>query len=175
MGKGILICGLNGCGKSTLGKALGERLGYTWIDIEDCYFPKEDPAYLYAAPRTKEEAVEILREKIRRSRRFVLSAVKGDFGEDIESSYMGVVLLQAGQEVRMRRVRERSYEKFGERMLPGGDLYKKEEGFFVRVAQRSEEDIAGWVSGLSVPVLVLDGERPISEHLERISTFLHLK
>ena len=124
---------------------------------------------------TKEEAVEILREKIRRSRRFVLSAVKGDFGEDIESSYMGVALLQAGQEVRMRRVRERSYEKFGERMLPGGDLYKKEEGFFARVAQRSEEDIAGWVSGLSVPVLVLDGERPISEHLERISTFLHLK
>ncbi len=26
MGTGIIICGLNGCGKSTLGKALAEKL-----------------------------------------------------------------------------------------------------------------------------------------------------
>ena len=32
---GILICGLNGTGKSTLGRMLAERLGYCFIDNED--------------------------------------------------------------------------------------------------------------------------------------------
>ena len=34
MGIGIQICGLNGCGKSTLGKALAERIGFYFIDNE---------------------------------------------------------------------------------------------------------------------------------------------
>ena len=37
---GILICGLNGCGKSTLGRQLAERLGCRFIDNEDLYFSK---------------------------------------------------------------------------------------------------------------------------------------
>ena len=32
MGIGIQICGLNGCGKSTLGRALAEKIGFHFID-----------------------------------------------------------------------------------------------------------------------------------------------
>lgn len=46
--KRILICGLNGAGKSTLGRALAEASGYVFRDIEDYYFPKDDPANPYA-------------------------------------------------------------------------------------------------------------------------------
>ena len=53
MGTGIIICGLNGTGKSTLGKALAEKLHFYFIDNEDLYFPKIDPAYVYADPRTR--------------------------------------------------------------------------------------------------------------------------
>ena len=51
---GILICGLNGCGKSTLGRQLADQLGYRFIDNEDLYFPKDDPSYLYSGPRSEE-------------------------------------------------------------------------------------------------------------------------
>ena len=43
----IIVCGLNGAGKSTLGKALAEKLNYQFIDIEDIYFPKDNPEYMY--------------------------------------------------------------------------------------------------------------------------------
>lgn len=56
MGNGIMMCGLNGSGKSTLGKALSKRLGYHFIDNERLFFPKTDPGYLFASPRSKEEA-----------------------------------------------------------------------------------------------------------------------
>ncbi|MER2151019.1 MAG: shikimate kinase, partial [Candidatus Limivicinus sp.] len=42
---GILICGPNGTGKSTLGRMLAERLGYRFIDNEDLYFPKTESSY----------------------------------------------------------------------------------------------------------------------------------
>ena len=38
MGTGIMICGLNGTGKSTLGKALAEKLHFYFIDNENLYF-----------------------------------------------------------------------------------------------------------------------------------------
>ena len=38
---GILICGLNGTGKSTLGRLLADRMEYEFIDNEDLFFPKQ--------------------------------------------------------------------------------------------------------------------------------------
>ena len=53
---GILICGLNGTGKSTLGKMLADRLGYEFIDNEDLWFPKTDPAYTFSGPQLRQQA-----------------------------------------------------------------------------------------------------------------------
>ena len=91
---GILICGLNGAGKSTLGKALAERLGYEFIDNEDLYFPKTDPAYSFACPRSREEAVRLLEERIAGNDRFVFAAVKGDYGDKLAASLDHVVLIE---------------------------------------------------------------------------------
>ena len=56
----ILMAGLNGAGKSTLGKALAEKLNCRFIDMEDIYFPKDDPNYMYSNPRPFEEVERIL-------------------------------------------------------------------------------------------------------------------
>ena len=82
---GILICGLNGAGKSTLGKALASRMGYEFIDNEDLFFPKEDAAYEYSNPRSKEEAIQILEKRINNNSRFVFAAVRGDYGDKLIS------------------------------------------------------------------------------------------
>ena len=75
---GIIICGLNGTGKSTLGKALSEKLHFYFIDIEDQYFPKTDPDYIYASPRTREEVETILLHEMKVHENFILASVKRD-------------------------------------------------------------------------------------------------
>ena len=65
MGIGIVMCGLNGTGKSTLGKALAEKLKFHFIDNEELYFPRTDPSYIYASSRTREEVEKLLFSEIK--------------------------------------------------------------------------------------------------------------
>lgn len=97
---------------------------------EDLFFPKTDEVYVFSGPRSKEEAIRLLEEKISRSSKFVFAAVKGDYGEKLIASLDQIVLIDVLKEIRSQRVRERSFSRFGERILPGGDLYDRETAWF---------------------------------------------
>lgn len=131
MGTGIIICGLNGAGKSTLGKALAERLRFYFIDSEDLFFQKTYPTYIYEAPRTREEAERLLLNQINSHENFVFASVKGDYGEAVYPFFQYVVLIDVPKDIRIERVKNRSFQKFGNRMLAGGDLYEKENVFWI--------------------------------------------
>lgn len=118
MKQGVILCGLNGSGKSTLGRALAQRLGWEFLDIEDCFFPKTDPSCLYANPRSPQEAAALLVERATAAENFVLASVKGHY-PGLAPLLTGAVWLRVDKATRARRVRQRSYEKFGERMAPG--------------------------------------------------------
>lgn len=172
MGIGILLCGLNGAGKSTLGRALAKKLNFHFMDNEDLYFPKADPHYLYAAPRTREEAEQILIREIRAHENFVFASVKGDYGAPDRPFFQYAVLIDVPKETRMRRVRDRSFQKFGSRMLPGGDLYEQEEAFFRFVDSRAEDAVEEWLKSIGCPILRVDGTKPIEENVELIANQL---
>ena len=168
MGTGIVICGLNGAGKSTLGKALATELGFHYIDIEDLYFPKTDPHYTYASARTRDEVQKLLIFEVKAHENFVLAAVKGDYGEVFQSFLQYAVLVNVPKEVRLQRIKSRSFQKFGNRMLPGGDLYKQEEQFFDIVKARTENTVEDWIQTLSCPIIRVDGTKPIEENTKLI-------
>ena len=171
---GILICGLNGTGKSTLGRLLADRMGYTFIDNEDLYFPKADPSYRFARPRSKEEVIRLLEEKIAENNRFIFAAVKGDYGDRLAASLDHIVLMEAPKPVRSRRIRNRSFQKFGERILPGGDLFEKENAWFRLTENRPEDDVTKWLEEAHVlcPVIRIDGTLPAGENAEYLVSVL---
>lgn len=168
MRQGILVCGCNGSGKSTLGKALANRLGWTYIDIEECFFPTSSTDYPYENPLPREQAIGLLWKRLQTCGDFVFSAVKGDYGHRIVSQYTGVVWLRADPATRAQRVKQRSLDKFGDRVLPGGDLYEREQSFVSFTAQRDETEVEQWLATLSCPVLSLDGTKPIQENVEKL-------
>lgn len=168
MGMGIIICGLNGTGKSTLGKALAEKLHFHFIDNEDLYFPKADPHYLYASPRTREEVENLFFQEIETHENFIFASVKGEYGEQIYSFFRYVILINVPREIRLQRVRSRSFQKFGNRMLAGGDLYEREEKFFDLVSSRPENTVEEWVKSLQCPILRIDGTKPVDENVDFI-------
>ena len=168
MATGILICGLNGAGKSTLGTALAEKLGYYFIDGEDLYFPKQNDGYNFSSQRTDREAKEILFNKIEKHNDFVLASVKGNYGEDFYPFIKYAVLLDVPKDVRLQRVKNRSFQKFGNRILPNGDLYEQEEAFFEFVKSRNENTVEEWIKTLECSVIKLDGTKAIDENVNTI-------
>lgn len=168
MGTGIIVCGLNGSGKSTLGKALAQKLQFYFIDNEDLYFPKTDPDYIYASPRTRGEVEALLFREIKAHENFVFASVKGDYGEAVYPFFRYAVLIDAPKDIRIQRVINRSLQKFGNRMLPGGDLYEREENFFQLVKARPENTVEEWVKSLECPVIRIDGTKSIEENVDLI-------
>ena len=163
---GILVCGLNGSGKSTVGRLLAQRLAYRFIDNEDLFFPKEDPKYVYAHPRSKAEVIRLLEEAISLDPRFVFAAVRGDYGDRLLSLLDCAVLIEVPKSVRLQRVHDRSFAKFGERMLSGGDLYEREDAFFSLVSSRPEDYVSSWLECVKCPVVRIDGTCPAEENVE---------
>ena len=82
--------------------------------------------------------------------------------------YNYVVLVEAPKSVRSYRVRNRSLEKFGDRMLRGGDLHEQEEAFFRMVDGRGDDFVMDWVKAVKCPIIRVDGTKPIEENVEFI-------
>ena len=169
---GILICGLNGTGKSTLGKMLADRLGYEFIDNEDLWFPKTDPAYKFSGPRSEEEAVRLLEEKISGNHRFVFAAVKGNYGSRLINSLDYIILVEVPKQIRSQRVRDRSYHKFGNRILPGGDLYDRETRWFSLTDSRPDTYVTDWLKTVDCPVIRIDGTLPAERNVDDLVSVL---
>jgi len=169
---GILICGLNGTGKSTLGRMLADRMEYEFIDNEDLFFPKEDPAYAFSGPRNEEEVIRLLEERIRDNNRFIFAAVKGSYGDRLIASLEHIVLIEVPKQIRSRRVRDRSYQKFGNRILPGGDLYDKECAWFSLTDSRPDTYVTDWLETVGCPVIRIDGTLPVEENVDYLVPLL---
>ena len=165
MGVGISMRGLNGSGKGALGKSLADKLDFHFVDIEDLYFPKMNSSYVYSSSRTHAEVEKLLFDEIKAHENFVFASVKGDFGKHIYPFFQYAVLIDVPKDIRIQRVKNRSFQKFGNRMLIGGDLYEQEEKFFEFVKSRPENTVEEWIQSLKCPIIRIDGTKPIEENV----------
>ena len=140
------------------------------MDIEQYYFKSTDNPY--SSSRTREEVERLLLEDIRQNHCFVFSAVNGDMIPEINENYTIVVYLDIPLDIRMTRIRQRAIDNFGDRVMPGGDMYEQEERFFAHAKKRTPEKIENWLKTLSCKVIRLDGVKPIQENVEFIKSLL---
>lgn len=157
---GILLFGLNGCGKTTLGRVLASRLGWRPMDAEDFFFP--EPGH-YDHSRTEAEARSLLLRATARCGDFVLSTVSLRWCEPVFPALTLAVLLSAPAEVRLERIDRRSRERFGADALPGGRYYESEQRFREMAAARTEEPLRQAAAALPCPVLTLDAAEPLEK------------
>lgn len=175
----ILICGANGAGKSTLGADLSKLLKIPFFDIEDYFFDPRTAEYPYSMPLSKSEALQKLFIDLQNSDNFILAAVNGELGLDIEALINCVVWIKAPLDLRLKRIEERSFKRFGKRVLLGGDLYEAEKQFYSKVAARSDAHITEWLSKSGLPAIEIDGSKKCEENtaavLEKLAELLKEK
>jgi len=152
---GIIVFGVNGVGKTTLGRELARILNYKHMDIEAYAFRETEIPY--TDQRSNEECIALMLADIKKYRSFVISAVTGDFGDTIPLFYELAILISAPVETRIRRIEQRAYERHGARVREGGDMYEQNLKFIDFAASRSLAKIEQWAGTLTCPVIRIDG------------------
>src|SRR5262249_28194663 len=128
----IHILGASGSGTTTLGQALAARLQCPHFDTDDYFWVPTDPPYTQRRERT--ERAQFLMDYMIAHDAWVVSGSLCGWGDVAIPLFELVVFLWIPQEVRMARLHRREYARFGERILPGGDMYEVSQAFLAWAA-----------------------------------------
>jgi adenylate kinase family enzyme len=175
----IHITGASCCGVTTLGQALAERLGITQLDTDDFYWMA--PVSDYEHKRPIPDRLRLLDKEFARLDGWVLSGALESWGDPIAHHFNLVIFLRVPTETRLKRLRHREVERYGEENIaPGGRHHQETEEFLDwashyddgtregRTLKRHED----WLATMSCPVLHLDGELPTDELVEAVVSVL---
>ena len=170
----IHIFGASGSGTSTLGQAVAEKTGYAVLDSDDYIWAPTDPPF--TSLRTHAERLPLLQRDMERIGNAVLSGSLVGWGDPLIPRFTLAVRLVTPTEIRMDRLRRREYARFGDRILPSGDMYEQHQAFLAWAAayedgaptmrSRAMHDL--WQQKLSCPLLTLDGARSVEELAEEV-------
>ena len=167
----IHILGAFGSGTTTLGRALAERLQYLHFDTDDYVWLPTDPPYTQQRERTERQ--RLLMEDLTAHDAWVVSGSLCGWGDVAIPLFELVVFLAIPHAIRMKRLHRREHARFGERILPGGDMYESSQAFLARAASydeggldiRSRQLHEEWLGTLPCPIICFEGEYTIEEHL----------
>lgn len=178
MCRGIILFGAMGVGDTTLGKEIAKRLSFPHFDLDD-YSWRWDTDIPYTVFRSREERTESILQAIAGHPHFIMSGSMWSIRKTFEPLFDMAVFMTAPAEVRAERLRIRSITRWGDRVLPGGDMYENNNVYkdYLACAKSYDQDISPqmcivqheqWVKELPCPVLSADGTKPISENADWI-------
>lgn len=168
----ILIFGSSGSGSTTLARAVGKRYGYHFIDSDDCIWEKTDPPY--TKRRDDDDAWRLLEEAIDDHERIVISGSIVGFGDHLKPKIDLIVYMHLPLDTRLKRIQKREQRRFGDRVLPGGDLYRQHLDFLVWVSKydhlgeevRSKKQHLRWIEEADAPTITIRDVHTVDQLLK---------
>jgi len=175
----IHIVGASGAGTSTLGQALEQNHGYKWLDTDSYFWLPTDPPF--TQPRPRDERTALLTADIQKHPKCAISGSLCGWGDVFIPRFDLVVFVDTPTDVRVERLKKREYERFGERIREGGDMYEDHTGFIEwaksydtnNPPERCRKLHEEWFKQLSCPLLRVDGTKPMADMVREVEkTFL---
>lgn len=167
----IILLGANGSGKSALGNELARILGFAHFDAEDYWFYKTHIPY--TAIRPQEERNEMLLKDMKKHRSFVISSDVSDWSDEFLTMFDLAVFLKASVEIRTKRIEDREYARWGDRVCEGGDMYAQQKKFREYAASRDVGLVEQKALKYSCPLIYLDSTKTLTELAGEILSYIN--
>jgi shikimate kinase len=169
--QGIILLGANGSGKSTLGRELARVLNFAHFDVEDYWFYEADIPY--TAIRPQKERNEMLLSDMEKQGSFVVSGDISGWDDGFIAMFDLAVFLTAPIEIRMKRIEDREYTRWGDRVLECGDMYESQRKFKEFAATRDIGLLEQRALRYSCPIIRFDGTRMRNEIIDEILAYIN--
>lgn len=165
MKKHIHLFGASGSGTTTIAAQLSARLGCAHFDA-DRYFwlPTAEP---FTQERDRAECLRLLRRDLESADRWVLSGSVIGWGEVFAPLFDLAVFVYVPPALRIDRLKKREAERYGARILPGGERRGAYLDFISWAAAYEDGTRGGrslakheaWMQTLACPVLRVENIR----------------
>lgn len=170
----IHIFGASGAGVSTLGREIARRWGHEFLDTDDFYWEKTDPPFV--RPVERNARIEHTMQALSVRSRWVLAGSLCSWGDSFMPLFELAIFVVTDTTIRLQRLRSRERERFGSRVLSGGDMFESHEAFIAWAAGydngpvhlRSRTMHEQWIPRLGCPVVRVDGAAPSVEICDRL-------
>ncbi|GGD77932.1 AAA family ATPase [Paenibacillus nasutitermitis] len=167
----IHIFGASGSGATTLGKELAGHLPHVNVDGDDYFWIEK-----FNQMRQPQERVKLLQADLAPYKQWILSGAVCGWGDELKPLFDFVIFLYVPQDIRLQRLREREYARYGEEIMPGGQKYEQSKAFLEWAALydkaglevRSRTLHEQWIAGLACPVLRIEGDQTVNERVQMI-------
>lgn len=174
----VHIFGGSGSGASTLGRAIAAEYGCFFMDTDDYFWMPTDPPFQEKRPR--EQRLALIREELAAYERVVLSGSLCGWGDPLIPLFDLAVRMELPPEIRLSRLETRERSRFGDRILPGGDMERQHREFMDWAARydtagpeiRSRALHDKWQEKLACPVVELDGSLSVEALLKKLAAYL---
>ena len=170
----IHIFGPSGAGTTTLGRLLCDTLGWQHMDTDDYFWLPTEPKFTQKRPR--EARIALMEADLDRANHAVVSGSVADWGLPLLPRFTLAVRIELAQELRIARLIAREQQRYGDRIAPGGDMYRRHREFveWARgyetggpdMRSRARHDL--WEQHFRCPILRLDGAETPQQHLQKV-------
>ncbi len=168
----IHIVGASGSGTTTLGRALADHLKWSHFDTDGYFWEPTDPPF--TEKRETPLRQQLLIDDLTTHESWILSGSLCGWGDVAIPLFELVIYLWIPPEIRLERLRQREYERYGKRIMTGGDLYEQSQAFLDWAASYDDGDLdmrsrrmhEEWLRTLPCPIICFEGEYAIEEQID---------
>ncbi|MFW0717339.1 adenylate kinase [Pedobacter sp. N23S346] len=178
----IHLFGASASGVTTLGIALAKKLNIPYFDSDQYFWLPTDPPFI--SKRDPDERNQLIKTALSKTNHWIFGGSSVSWGNNVFPEFDLIVFLWIPPEVRMRRLKEREFERYGSAIYDDPDRIKKYNEFIEWAAQydidpkasgfkgRSLQVHEDWIKGLNKEALEIRGDFSVEERIQKIMKFL---
>lgn len=171
----IHILGASGSGVTTLGNALAQQLDYPYFDSDSYFWLPSDPPFINKRPPAERNL--LLASDLAQHENWILGGSIFSWSKDVFLDYDLVVFLYLQPEIRLQRLRDREYERYGDAIFTDPETKLKYEMLMIwavdyeeatGLAKRTLKAHEHWLEKLNVPILELRGDLTVQQRVDAV-------
>ena len=152
--------------------------GFKHLDTDDYYWLPTNPPFTMT--RERGERIRLFKEDIYRHQKCVISGSLCGWGDELISYFDLIIRVVTPTKLRIERLKAREFGRFGQRILPGGDMYEEHQKFLAWAAEYDDGDLSvrskalhdDWLSRINCKQIEIDGMLSREEKVEQLKKLL---